>query len=63
MTATIRDLIMSFLHRYFFILKAASDGWRVIYIGGNQYRFHKPNAQAKSSLDFIRKYKMRLVEM
>lgn len=35
----IKDIIISFLTKYFFILKAASDGWRIQYIGGNRYEF------------------------
>lgn len=31
--------LIPFLSKYLFILKAASEGWRVSYIGGNQYEF------------------------
>jgi hypothetical protein len=36
-----RNLLLNFLMKYFFILQAASCGWRVCYIGGNQFEFYK----------------------
>jgi hypothetical protein len=35
----LQKLIITFLEKYFFILKAASDGWRIVYVGGNQFKF------------------------
>lgn len=32
-------LLLSFLRKFFFILKAASDGWIVRYIGANKFQF------------------------
>jgi hypothetical protein len=32
--------LLAFLHKYFFILKAASEGWRIAYIGGNAFQFY-----------------------
>lgn len=58
---TVKKIIIDFLKKYFFILKAASDGWRISYIGGNQYKFY--NNLDKSILqntyntnDFLSKY-------
>jgi len=34
------ELLLTFLKKYFFILKAASDGWRITYIGGNEFKFY-----------------------
>ena len=33
------DVVLNFLNKYWFILKAAADGWRVTYIGGNRFEF------------------------
>jgi hypothetical protein len=32
-------VLLTFLNKYFFILKAASEGWRVTYNGGNEFEF------------------------
>lgn len=34
-----------FLTKYLFILKAAADGWRVKYLGGDKFEFHKESSQ------------------
>jgi hypothetical protein len=34
-----RRIILNFIYKFFCILKAASDGWIVKYIGGNQFEF------------------------
>lgn len=34
-----RKIILNFIYKFFCILKAASDGWIVKYIGGNQFEF------------------------
>jgi len=35
-----RNFLLNFLIKYFFILQAASRGWRVCYIGGDQFEFY-----------------------
>lgn len=61
-----RDIILSFLNKFFFILKAASEGWRVAYVGGNQFKFYNTISKATTlhthkSLDFIKKYYNSLI--
>lgn len=34
-----RKIILNFIYKFFCILKAASDGWIIRYIGGNQFEF------------------------
>jgi hypothetical protein len=34
------NLLLNFLTKYLFILNAASDGWRVCYIGADKFEFH-----------------------
>ena len=60
------NLIKNFLEKFFFILKAASDGWRISYIGGNKFCFYKNlnTISCKDVIDnkfirknFIKKYK------
>ena len=50
-----RELIQKFLVMYFFILKAASNGWCVRYIGGNKFTFSKDkkNLIPLESCEFI----------
>lgn len=36
---SIRNLILDFLYKFFFILKAAADGTIISYIGGNKFEF------------------------
>lgn len=33
-------LLINFLIKYLFIMSAASDGWRICYIGGNRFEFY-----------------------
>jgi len=53
----INKLIVDFLTKYLFILKAASDGWRIKFIGGNNYVFYKSKKHIISCSDFLSKYK------
>lgn len=53
----ISKLILKFLTKYFFILKAASNGWRVKYIGGNKYEFYKSKKNTISCTNFLSLYK------
>lgn len=57
------DYIIRFLYKYMFILKAASDGWRIKYIGGDSFKFYnKRTANTVQSIeDFIYKYTTRLI--
>lgn len=34
-----KSIILNFVYKFFCILKAASDGWIIRYIGGNQFEF------------------------
>lgn len=56
-------VIISFLYKYFFILKAAADGWIISYIGGNKFTFCE-NVNNRKSLEcneFIDLYKNNLL--
>lgn len=37
----IRSILIKFIYKFFFILKAASDGWIVKQIAENKYDFYK----------------------
>jgi hypothetical protein len=53
------NLLLNFLTKYLFILNAASDGWRVCYIGGDQFEFHKLKPSTMNYImnnAFIQKY-------
>jgi len=59
----LRDLVITFLYKYFFILKAAAEGWRIAYCGGNKFIFcqNVTNVSAQISdtnLDFIARYSL-----
>lgn len=62
MTMRLRDLLFNFIKKYIFILKAAADGWRIRYIGGNQFEFYSSDhytiASKKfpDSMTFLNKY-------
>jgi hypothetical protein len=54
-----------FLTKYFFVLKAASEGWSVSYKGGDQFKFSKHTGDIKYTggtetlldpLGFVTKY-------
>lgn len=53
---------LKFLFRYFFLLKAAADGWRIRYLGANSFEFLKPrddNDPAEpimTSKEFVERY-------
>ena len=51
---TNHNLLLNFLIKYFFILQAASDGWRVCYIGGDHFEFY--NSLHNKTKNFIDKY-------
>ena len=58
----LQELLLHFLRKYFFILKAAADGWRIRYIGGNQFQFfstipkHLALSQFPDTPTFLQKY-------
>lgn len=59
----LNQIALCFLTKYLFVLHAASDGWRVCYIGGNRFEFHnnscldEPNNECHlEANDFIKKY-------
>jgi hypothetical protein len=56
-----RKALLSFLSKYFFILKAAAEGWRIAYQGGNKFVFYHNKQGVTSQLctsprDFIDRY-------
>ena len=53
----ILDSLLKLLTKYLFIMKAAADGWRVSYIGGNKFEFNNCLCQDTSPIKFINKYK------
>lgn len=60
----LKKTILAFLCKYFFILKAAADGWNIIYIGGNQFTFFENinKKKAISSINFIDLYKHKILD-
>lgn len=52
MTEHVQHLLISFLRKFFFILKAASDGWCVRYIGGNKFQFRYSHYDILKKLKF-----------
>lgn len=57
----LNELLNNFLDKFLFLLKAASDGWIVKYLGGNYYEVYMPKGKTKESLSskkFIEKYKV-----
>ncbi len=58
---SIRTLILDFLYKFFFILKAAADGTIITYIGGNKFEFKSiPPLIKSNSNSFISKYSKNL---
>lgn len=58
---SIRTLILDFLYKFFFILKAAADGTIITYIGGNKFEFKSAPPLIKfNSNSFISKYSKNL---
>lgn len=60
---TIRFILIKYIYKFFFILKAASDGWIVKPIDDNKYDFYKyiikSNKLCKIQLDisqFLKNY-------
>jgi hypothetical protein len=51
---------LKFLFRYFFLLKAAADGWRIRYLGSNSFEFLKtiddPTERIMTSKEFVERY-------
>lgn len=57
------NVLSKFIEKFLFLLKAASDGWIVRYLGGNYYEIYKPsnpNTKQKqlTTDEFIQKYKI-----
>lgn len=60
------NVLIDFLKKYYFILKAAADGWRINYIGGNQYKFlknidciTKTQSEVLTTSGFVDNYKLK----
>jgi hypothetical protein len=53
-----KKLLINFLIKYLFIMSAASDGWRICYIGGNRFEFYNilENDVIKNDEQFILKH-------
>jgi hypothetical protein len=55
------NILLNFLLKYLFIMNAASDGWRICYIGGNQFEFYNniyfKQTGNKQFIDKYMKYK------
>lgn len=63
MTEDLFYLLLNFIKKYLFILKAAADGWRIRYIGGNQFEFYASVNHANEFPDthaFVNKYISKL---
>lgn len=60
----IKNMILTFLCKFFFILKAASDGWCINYIGGNKFTFMDSlkNKRLISEDNFLNIYKNKFLE-
>jgi hypothetical protein len=56
--------LIKLLSKYYFILKAAADGWRVFYIGGDQFTFTRPLGEKRvlDSDTFIQNYRCSLFD-
>ena len=59
----VRNLVVKFLYKYFFILKAAAEGWRVGYCGGNHFAFYQNISDISANfcdtrLDFVTRYSL-----
>lgn len=58
--SNIKSLILNFIYKFFFILRAAADGTIVSYIGGNKFEFKTKseciNSSSNSINHFISKY-------
>lgn len=56
-------VILSFLAKYFFVLKAASDGWRISYLGGDKFEFckRKTKGLTHNSYAFLNVYKNKVL--
>jgi hypothetical protein len=48
-------IVLNFLYKFLCILKAASDGWIISYIGANKFAFSYRNKKINIS-DIIKKY-------
>jgi hypothetical protein len=58
---SIRTLILDFLYKFFFILKAASDGTIITYIGGNKFEFKSCSTKLNINCNsFISQYSKNL---
>lgn len=56
------SVLINFLVKYLFIMKAASDGWRISYVGGGNFEFYNTfyNKNTKDVIlnidEFLEKY-------
>lgn len=59
----LRKMILTFLYKYFFILKAAAEGWKICYDGGDKFSFsgHIKSDRFKNVENFIENYKPNLI--
>jgi hypothetical protein len=52
--------LRNFLLKYFFILKAAADGWRISYRGGNRFEFFNAEVVTSNPRTFADTYTNKL---
>ena len=52
----IYNILLNFLLKYLFIMNAASDGWRICYIGGNRFEFYNNIYFKRGNKQFLDKY-------
>jgi hypothetical protein len=59
----LNNIIKKFLLRYFFILKAVSEGWSVRYLGSDEFKFYKSKkiTKIKSINKFIKQFSYELI--
>lgn len=63
-TFLLNNIIKKFLLRFFFILNAASNGWGIRYVGGDEFIFYKSKnkiTELKSINNFINNFRYNLI--
>jgi hypothetical protein len=65
MKYTTSNVLLNFVCKFYFILKAAADGWNVLYVGGNDFKFYKKLGKKPppSTPSFIAEYKSPYTEL
>ena len=50
-------ILIEFLIKYLFIMSAASEGWRICYVGGNRFEFYNKLELINSQDQFLTNHK------